>query len=75
MSANRDGQIEYWIGLIQELVYESKDTRTNQEKLVDAVDLQTQINETINSLNLDESYILDVVTRVSDLIEILKSKS
>lgn len=74
MSANGDGQIEYWVGLIQELVYESKDTRSNQVKLDDAVDLQTQIHERIDTINLDESYVLDVVTRVNNLIEILKER-
>jgi hypothetical protein len=74
MPIEKDGQIEYWLALIQELVYEIKDTRSNQEKLDEARDLETQIQERIDAENLGEEYSIDVITRVRNLIDILKKK-
>lgn len=74
MPVEKDGQIEYWLALIQELVYEIKDIRSNQEKLDEARDLETQIQERIDAENLDEEYSIDVMTRVRNLIDILKKK-
>lgn len=74
MPVEKDGQIEYWLALIQELVYEIKDARSNQEKLDEARDLETQIQERIDAENLDEEYSIDVITRVRNLIDILKKK-
>jgi hypothetical protein len=74
MRVEKDGQIEYWLALIQELVYEFKDTRSNQEKLDEARDLESQIQERIDAENLDEEYSIDVITRVRNLIDILKKK-
>jgi hypothetical protein len=74
MSVKKDGQIEYWVGLIHELVYENKDTRSIEEKLEEARDLESQIHERIDTENLDEEYSVDVIKRVTDLIDILKSR-
>jgi hypothetical protein len=67
-----DQQIEYWVDLIRELVDEPGDTRSNRAKLNDALDLQTQINERIETMKFDESYIMDIISRVNSLIDSLK---
>ena len=74
MSTGRDEQIEYWIGHIRGLVEEKNDLRPKREKLNDALDLQSQIHERMDALNVDDSYLLDVVTRVGNLIEELVNK-
>ena len=67
-----DQQIEYWVDLIRELVDQPGDTRSNRMKLNDALDLQTQINERIETMKFDESYIMDIISRVNSLIDSLK---
>jgi hypothetical protein len=67
-----DQQIEYWVDLIRELVDQPGDTRSNRTKLNDALDLQTQINERIETMKFDESYIMDIISRVNSLIDSLK---
>jgi hypothetical protein len=72
MSVKKDDQLEYWVGLIHEMVYESKDTRSYEEKLNEARDLESQIQERIDTENLDEEYSIDVIAKVRNLIDILK---
>jgi len=72
VSVKKDEQIEYWVELIQELVHDSNDHRLTRVKLDEAWDLQTQIHERIDAENLDEEYMADVITRVDNLIDILK---
>lgn len=67
-----DQQIEYWVDLIRELVDQPGDTRSNRTKLNDALDLQAQINERIETMKFDESYIMDIISRVNSLIDSLK---
>lgn len=74
MSVKKDEQIEYWIQVIQEQVEDSDDPRSSRVKLDAARDLETQIHERIDSENLDDEYVRDVITRVNNLIEILKKR-
>lgn len=67
-----DQQIEYWVDLIRELVDQPGDTSSNRTKLNDALDLQAQINERIETMKFDESYIMDIISRVNSLIDSLK---
>jgi hypothetical protein len=74
MSVKKDKQIEYWIQVIEELVEDINDRRSSRVKLDAARDLETQIHERIDAENLDDDYVRDVITRVNNLIEILKKR-
>jgi hypothetical protein len=71
----KDDKIEYWVEHIHKLVYDADDTSSEQEKSDNALELETQISERINSENLDEEYLTDVIKRIDEDIEILKNRA
>jgi len=76
MSASiKDEKIEYWLEHIHKLVHDADDSSSDQEKFDNALELETQISERINSENLDEEYLTDIIKRIDEDIEILKYRA
>ena len=76
MSASKkDEKIEYWIEHIHKLAYDTDNLSSEQEKFDNALELETQISERINSENLDEEYLTDVIKRIDEDIEMLKNRA